>query len=192
MASTDEKNTEMTKRQVANIQGIMLMLVTKLFVIAGAFTLYAGKPDCCERQSLFKIERTRDADEVYYDVNLCADGSLYIENPVNVYWVRHTGDGRHDPLTWMQRRYAYGINILEREKDRVVFQFVSYNKMTFVVRRDPEGVFKVYMANSNETQVRIIRVFFEPGTSLIPSIEKVELHTLNSQSGRMTIQTVNP
>lgn len=154
--------------------------------------LHAGEPACCERQFLFKIERTRDADEVYYDANLLADGSLHLENPVSVYWVRHTADGRHEPLTWMQRRYAYGLNILERATDRVVFQFVSYSKMTFVLRRDRHGVFKVFVANTHKSQVMGIRVFFEPGTLLLPSIEKVELHTIHAGTGSLMVQAIRP
>lgn len=160
-------------------------------LVVGA-TLHAGEPVCCEHQFLFKIVRTHDADEVYYDVNLQSDGSLHNENPVNVCWVRHTGDGRHEPLTWMQKRYAYSINILERAKDRVVFQFVSYNKITFEVKCDRHGVFKVYPVNGYESQVRGIRVYFEPGTLRIPSIEKVELHTIHAGTGSLMVQAIRP
>lgn len=73
---------------------------------------------------LFHIERTRDADQVYYDVNINKDGSLNRERPVNVYWVKYTQDGGQESLTWMQRRYAYGLKILERGGDKMVFQFV--------------------------------------------------------------------
>ncbi len=187
-----KKPSIMTKDRFAILTKINYILLTLLLLIPARGVLYAGTPDCCERQFLFKIERTRDADEVYYDVNLCVDGSLQTENPVNVYWVRHTGDGRHDPLTWMQKRYAYGLNILERSKDKVVFQFVSYDKMTFVVQRDHQGNFKVYTTNGHKSEVRSIRVIFEPGTLLIPAIEKVELYTLSSHSGRITVHTVNP
>jgi hypothetical protein len=192
MASSDEKRRIMTKDPFAILPKIIFILFTKLFVIAAGGALHAGEPVCCERQFLFKIERTRDDDEVYYDVNLHADGSLHLENPVSVYWVRHTADGRHEPLTWMQKRYAYGVDILERAKDRVVFQFVSYNKMTFVVQRDRNDAFQVYTANGYQSQVMGIRVFFEPGTLLIPSIEKVELHTKHAGTGSLMVQAIRP
>jgi hypothetical protein len=160
MASSDEKRRIMTKDRMAIMPEIIFILFAKFFVVAAGGALHAGEPVCCERQFLFKIERTRDADEVYYDANLLADGSLHLENPVNVYWVRHTGDGHHEPLTWMQKRYAYGINILERATDRVVFQFVSYSKMAFVLRRDRHGVFKVYVANTHDQYRRLGRFGF--------------------------------
>lgn len=192
MVASDEIKRKMTKNQIAIVSGIFFVLFTKLFIFAGGSILLASEPGGGKRQFLFKIERTRDADEVYYDVNLRADGSLHMENPVSVYWVRHTSDGRQEPLTWPQKRYAYGLTVLERAKDRVAFQFVSYNKMTFVVKRDRDGIFKVYASNGYESEVRGIRVYFKPGTLIIPSIEKVELHTIHAGTGTLMVHAIRP
>ncbi len=172
---------------------IKIMYVSILVFLIGCGSSFAGEPDCCERQFLFNIERTRDADEVYYYVKLNQDGSLHMDKPVNVYWMKFTQDGRQEPLTWMQRKYAYGLRIIDRGLEKVVFQFVSYDKLSFVVKRDSDGIFRVYLENSHyDLQVKSIRVYFASGTLMIPSVEKVELQTLHAGTGRLMVQSIRP
>ena len=38
--------------------------------------------------SLFKIERSRDADEISYDINLGPNGDLNKNNPIHIYWIK--------------------------------------------------------------------------------------------------------
>ena len=57
---------------------------------------------------LFKIERSRDADEVYYEVNTLADGTLDTDNSIRIYRVKHTENGQTELLTKIQKSLAYG------------------------------------------------------------------------------------
>jgi hypothetical protein len=60
-------------------------------------------------QHLFKIERSKNANIVQYDVQMKADGKLNPKKPVVAYWVRLARDGRKEDLKWVEKRFAYGF-----------------------------------------------------------------------------------
>ena len=59
--------------------------------------------------SLFKIERSKDENQIIYDLNKNNKNELRKENPISIYWIRKTEGGKVKPLTWIQQTYAYGL-----------------------------------------------------------------------------------
>ena len=62
-------------------------------------------------QSLFIIERSKNANVVHYDARLTADGKLDPKEPVIAYWVMRAEDGHREELTWMEKEKGYGFDI---------------------------------------------------------------------------------
>jgi len=46
-----------------------------------------------EARPLFRIERSKNANIVQYDVQLTPDGKIYSKEPVIAYWIRLAKDG---------------------------------------------------------------------------------------------------
>jgi len=65
-----------------------------IFLIASWFNTSAiVVPEAVEENKgkiLFKIERSRDSDEIWYTLNLNQNGSLNQDMPVKAFWVRKT------------------------------------------------------------------------------------------------------
>jgi len=62
-----------------------------------------------QTQHLFKIERSKNANIVQYDVQKKADGKLDPKKPVVAYWVRLAKDGQKEDLKWIEKQFAYGF-----------------------------------------------------------------------------------
>lgn len=62
-----------------------------------------------ETRHLFRIERSKNANIVQYDVQLTPDGKIYSKEPVIAYWIRLAKDGQRKELSSTQRRWAYGF-----------------------------------------------------------------------------------
>ena len=62
-----------------------------------------------QTQHLFKIERSKNANIVQYDIQMKADGKLDPKKPVIAYWIRHAKDGQKEDLKWTEERFAYGF-----------------------------------------------------------------------------------
>jgi hypothetical protein len=73
-----------------------------------ASTVEAGDPVKGER--LFRITRNKNDNIVCYDV-IQRGGKLDKDNPVSVYWVIPSEEGRLESLNFMERRRAYGVSV---------------------------------------------------------------------------------
>lgn len=126
---------------------------------------------------LFIIERSKDANQIFYDLNLTDSNQIATKSPMSIYWLRHTEKGKIVPLSWIQKNYAYGLNYLAISKTETIFQFVSYKNRNFHIKKDRKGQFNVFTAFDNkELIVKKIYIYLEGGTFWFPKIPKVELH----------------
>ena len=142
---------------------------------------------------LFKIERSKDLNTVYYKVNTDKYGNLIKNKPIEIFWIKYSEKARKEPLTWIQDNYSYGLKFLKIEKRSAKFQFVSYEKKNFNLRKDKNGKYKVYtLSKGKEVEVKRIYVHINGGTFWVPEISKVELHAKCSVSGSKSIEIIKP
>jgi hypothetical protein len=149
-----------------------------------------------ESQTLFRIARSKDPNEIWYALNLDQNGFLNTANPVKPFWVKQTASRKIEPLTWIQTHYAYGIKVLDSENRKSgewQFQFVSYKKRTFTLRQTDGNQFKVY-TNLDNLEIEVIRIFIqiEGGSFWVPSIPFVKLIGIVPESGEEITETIIP
>lgn len=165
-------------------------LILLIFTLL-SFTNYS-KYEIIEDNILFKIERSRDADAIFYNLNVDKRGVLDSNNPISPLWKRSTQQGQAEPLTWIQKKYAYGVRQLNSDNGNSKFCFVSYPKREFALKKTDFG-YKVYtISNSEEVEVNRIFIQFDGGTFWIPIIKKVELHGINISNGIATVEVIRP
>lgn len=153
----------------------------------------SGDPEFTGSKHLFKIGRSRDANEIVYEINLDSSGKLNSSNPIRIYWVKKTDNGQVEPLTWVQNRYAYGLHFINVSDYKADFQFVSYGERTFTVKRTSENVFKVFtMSQDKEVEVNTIFIQIDGGSFWVPTIPKVDLYAYDTQSGLPVVETIHP
>ena len=162
---------------------------------------HPAMPDSNERYHLFKIGRSRDANEIMYDINLDKTGKPDNVNPITIYWVKKTDKNRVKPLTWIQNNFAYGLKLLGQETSHpdngfdcaIDFQFVSYDKRNFALKKDRNDQYKVFtLSKGKEIEVNRIFVQIDGGSFWVPSISSVELHGMDVQTGKKVIETIHP
>jgi hypothetical protein len=173
---------------MAKSANILIKLVCFGFLLSDVAAL-ASLPD----DILFRISRSRDADEIFYEASLGSDGRLDPGSPVNIYWVRKAKGLQREPLTWIQNRYSYGIKFLETSSDHAIFKFVSFDSKEFKLEKSAEGQFRVYTVLDNR-QVIVERIFiqFNGGTFLAPVISEVILYGRDVESGVLLTEDIRP
>ena len=145
-----------------------------------------------EGLELFKIERSRDADEISYSLNIDSCGKLNADNPIKVFWVKNTKSGQVEPLTWIQKKYAYGVRYLKTNNANSKFCFVSYPEREFTLKLTNLG-YKVFTISDNqEIEVNKIFIQFNGGTFWIPVITKVELQGVQVSNNAIKIEIIKP
>lgn len=144
-------------------------------------------------EHLFRIARSRDANEIFYSVNLDKNGFLDAETPITIYWLKRTEGNKTESLTWIQNKYAYGLYYLSKTPSEAIFQFVSYNEKTFYLRKNENGNFRVYtFAAEKEVEVNNIFIQIDGGNFWLPTISRVELHARKADCRTEIAEIINP
>lgn len=182
------KKMKFAKHEIMKLNTLVLLI--SVLVIFSSFT---NNDPVSNNFHLFKIERSKDANEIFYDLNISSSNKLNTENPINIYWIRHTDNGHIEPLTWIQKNYAYGVTYLTKTDQEASFHFVSYSKRSFQIKKDSNGVFRVFTLSKN-TEVKVNRIFIQidGGTFWLPKISRVELHAQDVKTHEKTIEMIKP
>ena len=76
--------------------------------------------------SLFKIERSKNANLIQYDARSGPDGKLLKKDPVVGYWIRLNEQGQRMELTWVQRTFAFGFKTrLAKDRESAELDMVA-------------------------------------------------------------------
>lgn len=169
---------------------IILFLSLTLIVLNGSFA--SGK-ELNKKTALFKIGRSKDANEIYYTVKTTTEGNLDLSEPIGIYWIKFTKNGAVEPLTSIQNTFAYGVKFLNISPGKADFQFVSYSKRIFSLHKTKAGYFSVF-TTTNGAEVEVERIFIQidGGTFWLPKIPKVELHARIPEGGDPVVEIIKP
>lgn len=143
---------------------------------------------------IFHIARSRDAKTIHYQLRLQDDGTIDLATPLEIFWVIETPKGiKNEKLTWIQNKYAYGIQILDVSSDSLSFHFVSYDKKIIRVQRNPKGEFEAQIT-CNNTDLILEKVFIQidGGTFWLPKITFVKLEGKDLHTGRSKFEIIQP
>ena len=172
--------------------------IVKFLTVVLVFSSFtAGGVSEAEHENyLFKINRSRDADEIRYTVNLNKSGIPDKMLPIKAYWVRKTKNLETEPLTWIQNKYAYGIRIVQpfsTQHENLKFQFVSFAEQTFELRKTVNGKFKVFTVIENK-EIEVARIFvqIDGGSFWVPSVPYVKLTGYDINSSDLITHPITP
>ena len=134
------------------------------------------------RQHLFKIERSKNANIVQYDAQVRPDGKLSTKDPVIAYWIRLAEQGQEQPLSWVQKTFAYGFKARpDRDKDTVELEMKADLARPILVTRAGEDYRARIVIDGADSWLEKIFIQAE-GRGLSVKVEYVELFGVDVQS----------
>ena len=171
----------------------MIKFILKSVLVLTFGLLVVGFSSTTSSSSLFSILRSKDANEIFYTINLDNSNKLNTENPINVYWLKRTENNKVEPLSWIQNKFAYGIVYLSKSENYAKFRFAAYDKRVFELKKNKHNEFKVFTISENkEVEVNRIYIYITGGTFWIPEIPKVELYATISETDKKMKETIIP
>jgi hypothetical protein len=153
---------------------------------------FAYYEDGIYQEALFRIERSINYDQVLYFAQVDVNGQLIKEKPIELYWY-YSENGNIKPVNWIKRKFGYGVNILEQNENEVKFQFVSYDKQDFTLKKNYAGYYKVFTCLNNR-QIAISKIFvqIDGGSFWQPAISRVEIHGKDVTTGKTILELIKP
>jgi Domain of unknown function (DUF4833) len=138
---------------------------------------------------LFYIQRTSNINTIVYELNSAVNpksSTIVPESLINIYWLRYAEDSKKEALSYVQRNFAYGLNIKPAKAGVFEFNFVSYKKLKFNLEYSPSEHRYVVFAQAGGTKVRLIRLFIkiDGGSFWFPKVDFVEVKGIDPQRGK--------
>lgn len=168
--------------KLSNLRFIILLMIEMLFV-------NFNKSNA--NTQLFSIIRSKDANQIIYTLNLENDNKLNQQEPIKIIWLKKTENNKIEPLTWIQRKFSYGVVYLKKNESYAKFHFAGYSGRVFELKKDNNGKYKVCTFYAGKVViVKQIYIYIIGGTFWVPEIPKVELYGVLTENGKLIIETI--
>jgi hypothetical protein len=149
-----------------------LWLLASMLVSWGA--LFALEARGASAEALFVIARSKNANVVRYDVRLTKGGRYDTRRPLDVYWLMRAEDGRREELSDLERRAAYGYELLPgATATTFVFRLAAVKARAVTVRRRGARFSAELLVAG--APARLERVFVATREAVVPRVLYVEL-----------------
>lgn len=79
------------------------------------------------KEHIFRFERNTNTNYVCYDISL-EKGKLNQKEPLKAYWVLG-GETRIEPLTFLDRKMAFGVKVVSAKEDEAVVHLTAYKDL---------------------------------------------------------------
>ena len=129
-----------------------------------------------ESKQLFYIQRDPNTNTVIYTVNL-KDGEIDDNQPVKAHWIRYAEGGKRTNLSFVQRKFAYGVHHTKTGNQEYDIRLQAYKDLEISVRFDLEkNKYQAYTAVKNR-EIILERIFvrIDGGSYFKPNVQYIEV-----------------
>lgn len=146
------------------------------------------------KDMLFYIQRTHNKNTIVYEVNYNEDSTIKQSDPIKIYWIRYSDKGEVAPLSYIQRKYAYGVESILVDSVKSIFKinFVSYKKREIYVVKSKKEYKACININGKLCYLSKAFVKITGGTFFVPHIAYVELFGFEIGSGKKVTEKIIP
>ncbi len=148
-----------------------------MFIFVVCFVLLsweAGWTNCDKRESLFKIERSKNSNVVQYNACLLQNNQISEKNPVETYWV--LASGQKEELNVVESKQAYGIDRKEKLGENKFRILLAALKNREIVVERVAGKYKALtQINGKLSILNKVYVSSEEQTVALPKVRYIDL-----------------
>lgn len=135
---------------------------------------------------LFYIQRDPNINTAIYAINYQENGKIDNSNPIKAYWIRYAEKGEKKDFSYMQRKFAYGLESKTLNNEEFELQFVSYKKLPLTLKKiESDQKYHVFVSvNQKRIQVEKIFVRIEGGSFWLPNVKYAEVTGIETSSNK--------
>jgi hypothetical protein len=142
---------------------------------------------------LFYVQRNANSNTIVYEITMGSNGQPDAENPVHPYWIRYNEKGQKEELSYIQRKFAYGVTSKSIGNGRYDIRFVSYKKFPLTLMKGTDGKYHIF-ATISQKQFIVNRIFvkIEGGSFWVPNVRFVEFKGTDPATGKEITERFKP
>lgn len=143
-------------------------------------------------QRLFYVQRLPNANTIIYELN-APNGRIDEDQPIHPYWIRYAGKNEKDDLSYIQRKFAYGLVTKKIGNEQWDVRFVSYKRLPLLLMKGSDGKYHIF-ATIAQRQMIVNRIFakIEGGSFWVPNIVYVEFKGTDPSTGKEVVERFKP
>ena len=202
-----KKALELKEKEASNVPygkvvSIILIACVSIFGLSGAAVAQSSdtsNPSPLKfptpkgiANTLFYLQRDPNINTIIYELNLNADGAVNASEPVKAYWMRYADKGNKEDLSYVQRKFAYGIQSKALGNDEYELRFVSHKKLPLLLKKSAtDKKYHVYIT-ANDKRIMLDRIFvrIEGGSYWLPNVKYVELTGTNTKTTSPIVERI--
>jgi Domain of unknown function (DUF4833) len=165
--------------------------ISRRVVMAAPLALFVARDAwaASAAQSLFFVERSKNANEVHYDAMVTSEGGLDPKEPVVAYWIMKAQDGHREALTDEERRFGYGFSVIPDTGGAYRMTLVAYKDRAIALRK--EGTrWRAEILIAGRT-AWLDRIFIQTKEGLLPSVLWLELSGKDASTGQALTERIS-
>jgi len=135
---------------------------------------------------LFYIQRDPNINTAIYAINYQENGKIDKSNPIKAYWIRYAEKGEKKDFSYIQRKFAYGIESKASNNEEFELQFVSYKKLPLTLKKiDSDQKYHVFV-NLNQKRIQVEKIFvrIDGGSFWLPNVKYAEVTGIDASSNK--------
>lgn len=127
---------------------------------------------------LFYVQRSLNKNTLIYQLNVNDKNELNETEPIKIFWKNYATNGSTEPLNYVQKKYAYGIesHLSDKEKKIFAFHFVSYKKQILYLAKTSDKKYHVFSYFGGKLiVVQRIYIQINGGSFWTPKVKYIEV-----------------
>ncbi len=148
------------------------------------------------KNMLFYVQRTMNINTIIYELNVDAKDELDVKEPIKIYWISYAKKSEIESLNYIQRNYAYGLDvkIIDAVKKEFSFNLVSYKKQTlYLLKSATDNKYHV-VTTLNGKLIILTHIFIqiEGGSFWFPKVKYIEVTGIDPAKNAEVVQRIIP
>jgi hypothetical protein len=144
---------------------------------------------------LFYLQRSPNTNALSYDINIDQKtGKPDEDSPIHVYWLQYAeGHGEPSELTYLQRKFAYGVDATSLPNGKYDIRIMSYKKFPLTLMKAADGKYHIFAIVSKK-QILLQNIFIqiEGGSVWSPNVIYVEMKGTDPVTGKVVTERFKP
>lgn len=129
-----------------------------------------------EEKQLFYLQRDPNTNTVIYTLNM-EDGKIDENQPVKAHWIRYAEGGKRTGLSFIQRKFAYGVHHTKTGDQSFDIRLQAYKDLEISIRfNSKKDKYQAYTAiDDKEIVLERIFVRIDGGSYFKPDVRYIEV-----------------
>ncbi|WP_316806596.1 DUF4833 domain-containing protein [Pedobacter agri] len=139
---------------------------------------------------LFYLQRDPNTNTLIYALNMQENGSINHSQPVAIYWIRYGEHGEKKELSYIQKKFAYGLITKEIAKDKFELKFVSHKALPIYLSKVDQKYIVTIAVNGKTVKINRLFVRIVGGSFWLPNVRYALIEGSDLTTGKSITEKI--